>query len=260
MHGSSPLSREIYHCASKVQAMWRGYSVRLRRTIFENHHLNIIKAHQEINKKYFSSNHTTALQICHDYFQAILVFASFVLGVYGLHSFQYLFVTPYASACLITGLFIANGAIFSIYLLKYTSGRILYVVPSLAILILVILISFSFEMENVETLSKANWDDVRSIWIMAAKNSQASSQLDEVQANGKCCGFEDKNDYPVSSCRYINITESTTPNGCHTYIISRIAVNMAIMKPISHILVIIQSISLLFLYFDKKFTIATAGK
>merc|ERR1711871_971812 len=147
----------------------------------------------------------------------------FVLGVYGLHSFQYLFVTPYASACLITGLFIANGAIFSIYLLKYTSGRILYVVPSLAILILVILISFSFEMENVETLSEAN--------------------LDEVQANGKCCGFEDKNDYPVSSCRYINITESTTPNGCHTYIISRIAVNMAIMKPISHILVIIQSIS-----------------
>ena len=88
-----------------------------------------------------------------------------MLGVYGLHSFQYLFVTPYASACLITGLFIANGAIFSIYLLKYTSGRILYVVPSLAILILVILISFSFEMENVETLSEANWDDVRSIWI-----------------------------------------------------------------------------------------------
>ena len=88
MHGSSPLSREIYHCASKVQAMWRGYSVRLRRTIFENHHLNIIKAHQEINKKYFLPTipqHCKSVMII---LQAILVFASFVLGVYGLHSFQ----------------------------------------------------------------------------------------------------------------------------------------------------------------------------
>ena len=96
---------------------------------------------------------------------------------------------------------------------------------------------------------------------MAAKNSQTSSQLDEVQANGKCCGFEDKNDYPVSSCRYINITESTTPNGCHTYIISRIGMNMAIMKPISHILVIIQSISFaISLFLDKKIYHCTCEK
>ena len=91
MHGSTPLSREIYNCATTVQAMWRGYSVRMRRRIFEAHYYNILKAQETINEKFFLPAFPQNIKTVTLLLQSLLTSISFALLVYSLYSYQYIF-------------------------------------------------------------------------------------------------------------------------------------------------------------------------
>ena len=89
--------------------------------------------------------------------QTVLTCMALTLFVYSLYSYQYIFVAPYASASLLLSFFIANGAIFIIYLLKFTSGKILYIVPGIGLLVLVIVVLYNAEIENIKNLNINNW-------------------------------------------------------------------------------------------------------
>jgi hypothetical protein len=112
MHGSTPLSREIYNCATTVQAMWRGYSVRMRRRIFEAHYYNILKAQETINEKFLLPAFPQNIKTVTLLLQSLLTSISFALLVYSLYSYQYIFLTPYASASLILGFFCSKWSNF----------------------------------------------------------------------------------------------------------------------------------------------------
>ena len=236
-HGGSPLSRNVYDSTKMLQALWRGYSVRYRKSIFEAHYTNIYEKRLLVKKEFGVASSrglhkikslSLVLLTVQTLFGAALFFLS-------INRVNRLFERPYGMSGIVVSLFTINASLFSSYLMKYTAGKILFVYPALLVLGIAVLGAFLGELDVY--LEETNWDDLRNIWI---DGTQAlDPELLQTQTAGGCCGFSGPSDYPAFPCESENSTISIR-QGCVPYLSATLRARTVQMKILVTVMTAVQ--------------------
>ena len=239
LHGGNPLSRKFYNFAIIIQAQWRGFSVRRRKFIFESHHHNILGAREALLAEFGLPVWSQRMKSFSLTIQAIQVLLGLLLCVSSLTRVVFLFEAPYGASGAVTGAFLVNTSVFCMYLVKHTSGKILYTYPILMALTLAIGVAYLRELEGILTLSNSNWGDLRKIWVDASKSSEAAivTLVENIQSSGRCCGFANSLDFPVGNC-VANATMAT--GGCVTTILMLVDERMKLPRIILAVSMLVQ--------------------